>query len=108
MPVISSIETVRWHSRASCGKEAPFRRRRDPGRWSCSWNPNNEPPPAYLCLKPSKIPADGKKTPEEPIDGTPVTRCTAQNAWKIPFRLKQLHLPKSHRGSWVKVNNCSS
>jgi tripartite-type tricarboxylate transporter receptor subunit TctC len=21
----------------ACGKEAPFRRRRDPGRWSCSW-----------------------------------------------------------------------
>ena len=26
-------------ARASCGKEAPFRRRRDPGRGSCSWQP---------------------------------------------------------------------
>jgi hypothetical protein len=24
-------------------------------------NPNDEPPPAYLCLKPSKIPARGQK-----------------------------------------------
>ena len=29
-----------------------------------------------------------------PPSGTP-------NARKIPFRLWQLHLPKSHRGSWV-------
>jgi hypothetical protein len=25
--------------------------------------PNDGPPPAYLCLKRSKIPADGKKSP---------------------------------------------
>ena len=32
-----------------------------PGAGRALGNPNDEPPPAYLCLKPSKIPADGQK-----------------------------------------------
>src|SRR6202162_5427150 len=87
-------------ARASCGKEAPFRRRRDPGRWSCSWEAERCAATGISVSETLENPShNGKKSPAEPVDGKPAT-VAAQNARKIPFRLKQLHLPKSHRGSW--------
>ena len=59
-----------------------------PGAGRALGNPNDEPPPAYLCLKLSKIPAlTGKNYPQSRLAGNQPP-CTAQNGLEIPFRLK--------------------
>jgi hypothetical protein len=69
--------------------------------------PNDKPPPVYLCLKTLENPSRrAKNRPQSRLTGNqpPVALPKMRGN---PFRLRQLHLPKSHRGSWEGKQGCA-